>query len=458
MRSQTIFVQDEYGSVKAGFEKLEKTTPNSNQPGLVSRVLQVSSMDFIRKITVLTQGTEIFYYYISPDASLRFLTVGEIFHTGLSATTFRTVRKDFFDSHVVIDESGRAEFPLFFLQKMFNKADATEWSDFEDSVFIPEIVFLQDATGNYIIHNCYTSGNPNNSLQTLKNVYKSIAANTGNAKFEPVLQDAPKDKARWGNSISETKQQITEGTIQKVVLSRHMQYSCNTQPDYAAVANNLEKQTSAYRFAFQRGNSFVAGASPEKLFALSGNTIYSEAIAGSAKRGKSEEEDINNAAELMNSAKERFEHDCVVQFIASALSKYSSNVKFSTAPEIKRLLRIMHLRTEIQAEVMPNINLDDVISDLYPTPATCGEPKEIAYSLINRLETHSRGLYCGLSGWLTNKQNGNFYILMRLALLKNIHMHVYAGCGIVKDSDADREVEESQYKAESIIRLFYNEN
>jgi menaquinone-specific isochorismate synthase len=359
---------------------------------------------------------------------------------------------------VILDESGEAEFPLIFLQKLFNKADASEWKDFEDSVFIPEFVFLQDMTGNYIIHNCYSDNYTPASLRDLKYLYSNKGKNPQSKKFLPVLLDALNDRSTWSESINEIKEQITKNIIQKAVLSRHMQYSYTGQPDYTAVAANLEKQTSAYRFAFQRGNSFVAGASPEKLYSLIGNTIYSEAIAGSAKRGRTEEEDMQNAAELMNSCKERFEHDCVVQFIASALSKYSSSVAFSSTPEIKRLLRIMHLRTEIQAEGIRNVNLDNVISDLHPTPATCGEPKETAYSLINRLETHSRGLYCGLSGWLTNKQNGNFYILMRLALLTDMQMHVYAGCGIVKDSDADTEFEESQYKAESIIRLFYNED
>jgi isochorismate synthase len=451
VRSVTILVQDDYVRVKTGFEKIEDTC----RTAFASKVLQVPSIDFTRKIAALAQSKEIFYQYISPDASLRFLTVGEIYRRSLSGTSLNAAEAIVYSSFTVLDESGKAEFPLLFLQKMFNKAEAPEWSDFEDSVFIPEFVFLQDSTSCYIIQNSYKEHSSSGLLET---TYATPDENTRREKFTPVLPDDPEDKTQWEQSISEMRDAIISGTIQKAVLSRHMQYSFNTEPKYTAVAGNLEKQTSAYRFSFQRGNSFIAGASPEKLFSIEGNTIYSEAIAGSAKRGSTGEEDMINAAGLMNSEKERFEHDCVVQFIASALRKHARSVTFNQVPEIKKLLRIMHLRTEIKAEEIQHADLDNVISDLYPTPATCGEPKEIAYELINRLETHSRGLYCGLSGWLTNKQNGNFFILLRLALLKNKQMHVYAGCGIVKDSDADREYEESQYKAESIIKLFYNED
>ncbi len=447
----TILVQDDYVSVKTGFEKIE----DSYRTAFASKVLQAASIDFTRKIASLSQSEEIFYQYISPDASLRFLTVGEIYRENLSDTSLNTAGSKLFSSYTVLDESGKTEFPLLFLQKMFNKSEAPEWSDFEDSIFIPEFVFLKNPVGCFIIQNSFEA---QSSSTLLKVIYAIPEDDAGQEKCAPVLLDAPEDKTQWANSIAEMQNAILNGTIQKAVLSRHMQYSFETEPEYAVVADNLEKQTSAYRFSFRRGKSFIVGASPEKLFSLEGDTIYSEAIAGSAKRGKSEEEDSANAADLMNSEKERFEHDCVVQFIASALRRHARNVTFNKVPEIKKLLRIMHLRTEIRAEGFRRADLDNVISDLYPTPATCGDPKEIAYALINSLETHSRGLYCGLSGWLTNKQNGNFYILLRLALLKDKQMHVYAGCGIVKDSNAGGEYEESQYKAESIIKLFYNED
>lgn len=451
MRSVTILVQDDYVSVKTGFDKIE----DSCRTVFASKVLQAASIDFTRKIAALAQSKEIFYQYTSPDASLSFLTVGEIYRGNLSDSSLNTAGAKLFSSYTVLDESGKAEFPLLFLQKLFNKAEAQEWSDFEDSVFIPEFIFLKNPAGSYIIQNSFKV---KSSSTLLKVIYATPDEDSRPEKFAPALLDAPEDKAQWSNSIRAMQNAIVNGTIQKAVLSRHMQYSFDAEPEYTVVANNLEKQTSAYRFSFRRGNSFIAGASPEKLFSLEGDTIYSEAIAGSAKRGTSEEKDSANAADLMSSEKERFEHDCVVQFIVSALRRHARNVTFNKVPEIKKLLRIMHLRTEIRAEGFRHADLDNVISDLYPTPATCGEPKEIAYELINSLETHSRGLYCGLSGWLTNKQNGNFYILLRLALLKDKQMHVYAGCGIVKDSDAGREYEESQYKAESIIKLFYNED
>ncbi len=448
-------VQDDYVSVKTGFEELENSSSISSRTTFISKVLPLSSIDFVNKMAVLAQSNEIFYQYTSPDASLRFLTAGEIYRDTLSNTSLHTAQSKLFESYSVLDTSGTVEFPLLFQQKLFNKAHAAEWSDFEDSVFIPEYIFLQDTTGCCIVHNSY---NKPISYDLLQTIYAVTDENPNGQKFVPILQDEPRDKEQWNTSINKIRNEIFDGTIQKAVLSRHIKYTFEGSPLYSDVAANLEKQSAAYRFAFRRGNSFVAGASPEKLFSLEADTIFSEAIAGSAKRGKNEIEDSANALELMNSEKERFEHDCVVQFIASALRKHSRTVTFNKTPEIKKLLRIMHLRTEIRAEGIQNADLDSIIIDLYPTPATCGEPKEIAHTLINSLETHSRGLYCGLSGWLTNKQNGNFFILLRLALLKNREMHVYAGCGIVKDSDAGKEYEESQYKAESIIKLFYNED
>jgi len=427
-----------------------------NTPHVTSYVLRLGSIDFSSKILNLMAGEETFYYYISPDASVRFLTVGEIFRKNLAACSLDDAQKEIFPNHRTISKTDDVEFPLLFLQKMFNKENSPLWNDFENAVVIPEFVFICREADSFIIANSY--GEVPGIVNKLIHVFATQNIHPATQKFAPVLTEDVQSKKRWHQSIAEIQSEIESGEIQKAVLSQYKDYTYTDSPNFDTVLKNLEKQTHTYRFAFRRGKSFVAGASPEKLFSLREQVLYSEAIAGSTPRGQSLADDAFLSEELMNSKKERFEHECVVKFIATALSKHAQTVAYNDTPTIKKLLRIMHLRTEIQAKCVNEIKFDDVINDLYPTPATCGEPKEKAFALINRLETHSRGLYCGLSGWLTNKQNGDFYILLRLALLKDNHMHVFAGCGIVHESDAGKEYEESQYKAESIIRLFYDEN
>ena len=426
----------------------------------------MESLDFKSKVVNLLHTEEPFFYYISPDCSLRFLTIGEIAEWELSKYNIDSIQKMIFPAgqktHGQSAAISNVEFPLLFLKKMFNKELDPLWSDFSSRLYIPEIIFLSGEQGTFVILNVLSSNSSTVEQSSVSGildlVYTEIAVSVQKEVFHPVQIIDEGRKATWRNAVESIQSEIRNGTISKAVLSRHISFTLNTAPDYVALFENLDKQILTHRYIIQNGCSTIAGASPERLFSFANGTLFSEAIAGSSPRGKSDSEDAQFESELLHSSKELFEHQCVTNFIVTALRKHMSHVRYSSKPSVKKMLRLMHLWTKIEADGFSNFNLHSLINDLYPTPATCGEPKEKAASLISELEPHARGLYCGLQGWVTNRQNGEFFILLRFALLQAELMHVFAGCGIVQESDADNEFEESHYKAQSIIKLFYDEN
>ena len=465
-RRPIIFIKDEIYSIKSHFEEISASlqSPDCAHKNfhIDSIVLQLESLDFISKVVNLLHSDDSFFYYISPDSTSRFLAIGEIAHWDLQEHEIDAIQKmilsDGQSTHGLSGAHADIEFPLLFLQKMFNKEEDVLWSDFSSRLYIPEFIFLSGDEGTFVIQNILSSDIRSEKQpalsQKLEIVYADRQIEAAATPFHPAQIFDEKRKEAWHDSVEKIRSEIKKETISKAVLSRHITYNFDSVPDYIVLVNNLDKQVLTHRYIFRNGNSLIAGASPERLFSIQNGTLFSEAIAGSSPRGNNDEEDERLEYNLLHSSKELFEHECVTNFIVSTLKKHGADVQYASQPSVKKMLRLMHLWTKIEARGFSHFNLQSLINDLYPTPATCGEPKEKAFTLISELEPHARGLYCGLKGWITNKQDGEFFILLRLALLQDLLMHVFAGCGIVQESDAENEFEESHYKAQSIIKLF----
>jgi menaquinone-specific isochorismate synthase len=216
--------------------------------------------------------------------------------------------------------------------------------------------------------------------------------------------------------------------------------------------HNLRKlYPDCYIFAISngKGQHFI-GASPERLISLRNHRLITDALAGSAPRGKTTCEDAHLANSLLNSVKEMHEHQVVIEFITRRLRQLGL-APHSLPLRLLQLSNIQHLQTPIQALVPTHIHLLDAVAELHPTPAVAGVPREIACEYIRRYESFERSLYAAPIGWVDHQGNGEFAVGIRSALINGCHARLYAGAGIVSGSDPDRELAEVQLKLQALL-------
>ncbi|MGD2114057.1 MAG: chorismate-binding protein [Acidobacteriota bacterium] len=193
------------------------------------------------------------------------------------------------------------------------------------------------------------------------------------------------------------------------------------------------------------------GAGPGSGDAPGGLRVSSGALAGTAPRGATPEEDRRLGAALLASAKDRQEHAIVEEMIFEALEPLCSHVTRGGEPSLDRLDNVQHLFTPVDGVLEPGRTLFDAVAALHPTPAVGGMPRERAMAAIRSLEAAPRGLYAGVVGWVDPEGHGDCAVAIRSALVDGERARLYAGGGIVPTSDPDVEVEEIRIKAAAVL-------
>lgn len=258
----------------------------------------------------------------------------------------------------------------------------------------------------------------------------------------------------WMAQVANAVQMIKEGAFQKVVLARAIRVSNEEQAfNITAILHRLcENYPSAYIFAIQRGKRYFVGATPEQLIRGVDGQIQTMALAGSAPRGTTEEEDQCLGNELLQSLKNQEEHRVVVTTISDALANICSRVWVADTPHLLRLKNIQHLETAITGTLLPDHSILEAIENLHPTPAVGGFPRQPALAAIRAHEQLDRGWYAGPIGWIGASGNGEFAVALRSALIDGNQATLFAGCGIVAASQPESEFAESCLKLEAMLR------
>ena len=192
------------------------------------------------------------------------------------------------------------------------------------------------------------------------------------------------------------------------------------------------------------------GASPETLLSKHGIHIETEALAGSIAAGR---DPAMQAETLQQSKKELTEHHFVREDIVGKLIPLCGSIRAPDKPQIKSLKHLLHLHTPIQAQLRHPTHVLDLMERLHPTPAVGGTPVEAALKLIAKYESISRGFYAGPIGWFTPQGDGCFAVALRSALLDAQSAWVYAGAGIVAESDARQEYKETELKQQTMLQI-----
>ena len=266
------------------------------------------------------------------------------------------------------------------------------------------------------------------------------------------------EQSDFESSIKGALSDIGSGRYHKIVLSQKRTYPKSKSISGVNFLNRLrERFTTCYTFSFSDGSdkSFI-GASPEKLLQIKENKISTEAIAGSSSRGKKSTEDARLGVDLLQSDKNLREHNLVINSIIKRLAILGIEAESDSKPRLLALANVQHLMTKIHGMLPDGTHIMEVVSELHPTPAVGGQPREQAVPRIRELENFERGLYAGLIGWFNPHNDGQMVVGIRSAEFNLDTVEVFAGAGIVKGSEIEKEKDEIQLKFSAILEALLN--
>ena len=283
----------------------------------------------------------------------------------------------------------------------------------------------------------HLSGTPDDKLNS----------NTDDAGILCTLQ-TPDEHRDWVRKVELARDMIHADRFNKIVLARSLTVESKTAPIFTQITYRLrQKYPDCFNFLVQKDSETAfLGATPERLASFRNNTIKTEGLAGSTSRGRSALEDAALAQNLMKSSKDRNEHEFVIRAINDNLKKFSNRIDHPNKPEIKKLKNVQHLFTPISASIKKGVQIHELISEMHPTPAVGGFPRDEAVSHIHDIEQLDRGWYAAPIGWFNLNGWGEFAVAIRSALLHKKRAVLYAGCGIVADSDPETEWKETLLK------------
>jgi len=362
----------------------------------------------------------------------------------------------------------RTSFPLFIGAMKFTVEHTdNDWVDYNDSTwFVPEIAIVRDNGKEFLLFNFvysseYSKGVVTNKFKAkLEKLFKNTAPASAkqSPKITSITGSSPKDKKRWKNLVVTGLEKISENEIDKIVLSRKVDLLLTEEPDFNNVIGKLRGNYSdSYIFIYHHGKSSFFGATPEKLAKFGNGKVEIDALAGSAPRGKNDEEDLKLANDLLADKKNINEHNFVIDHIKNSIGGFTKDVEIEPSSKIRKLANIQHILTKISATLNSENSMHLLLKELFPTPAVCGMPKESSLQLIKKLEGYKRGLFSGVLGWFNFHNEGEFVVGIRSALSINNKLIAFAGCGIVENSDPELEYQETELKLKTILSLF-NEN
>jgi salicylate biosynthesis isochorismate synthase/menaquinone-specific isochorismate synthase len=278
-----------------------------------------------------------------------------------------------------------------------------------------------------------------------------------------VLDPEPVERARiagaappahYESAVSRAVERIRAGDLEKVVLAREVRVHAPGELDPAPVFDALRAAFPAcYCWCTGTPELAFVGASPELLLRREGARAQTVALAGTTRRSADPAVDDHLGEQLLQSPKDRQEQAIVARRIERTLAPVSLWVAGGDEPELVKVQNVQHLATAIRAQLAEPLPALELAGLLHPTPAVCGEPREIAEPLIPALEGLDRGWYAGGIGWTDLAEDGEFCVALRCALLRGNVAHLYAGCGVVHDSTPASELEETEVKLQALLPL-----
>jgi len=280
--------------------------------------------------------------------------------------------------------------------------------------------------------------------------------------FEDIHLRPDPEPDEYAAAVVEATRRIRAGGLRKVVLARSVVVAADRALDAKQLLWRLRAVDpdcwvfASPELALDAGDllptGVLVGATPELLVRKERREVVATPLAGSAPRFGDPQEDRASAQRLFASAKDREEHALVVEDVAAVLAPLCEELRFPREPELLGTANVWHLATSFQGTLKGSVRSAlDLVATLHPTPAVCGTPREAARALLGELEPLDRGCYAGPVGWVDADGDGEWAIALRCAEITGTTARVFAGAGIVADSDPAQELDETERKFRALL-------
>ncbi|RQG97029.1 isochorismate synthase [Natrarchaeobius chitinivorans] len=431
------------------------TTPDGESVDLVSRSREVPDVSFA---AVVDTATEPRMMWAAPNGleiagrgtAARFVATGPD-----RFDRIRTQAKRAFDT---LDHDGPAVArPRAFGGFSFHDGhvSAPPWDGFEAASFVvPRTIVTRDEQdGIWLTTVSSSAATADDRLEYwTERLTESPAMSSSGCGPGVVSTHRTTSPSVWASQIELSLDRIANGNLAKVVLAQALSVDLETSIDVPETLERLRRQyPNCYRFLIghDQGGTFF-GAPPERLVSKRGQSVETEALAGSAPRGETPERDDVYAERMQDDEKLQHEHDLVVQAIRDQLEPFARELEV-TERTIRKLATIQHLQTPIRATLEDDRHVLEIVEALHPTPAVGGVPPDRAWETIRETETFDRGWYAAPIGWFDGNGDGEFAVGLRSAVAIDDTATLFAGNGIVADSDPEEEWEEVELKFRPIL-------
>jgi len=255
------------------------------------------------------------------------------------------------------------------------------------------------------------------------------------------------------DAVTRIKRYILDGDCMQVVISQRLSIPFHAPSlDLYRALRGLNP--SPYMYFLDLGGFQIVGSSPEILVRLEDGEVTVRPIAGTRRRGHTEEEDRALEAELLADPKELAEHLMLIDLGRNDAGRVAQvgTVKLTDKMVVERYSHVMHIVSNVTGQLQPNMSAIDVLRATFPAGTVSGAPKIRAMEILNELEPVKRGIYSGAVGYLSWNGNMDTAIAIRTAVVKDSQLHIQAGAGVVADSIPDLEWKETMNKGRAVFR------
>jgi menaquinone-specific isochorismate synthase len=307
---------------------------------------------------------------------------------------------------------------------------------------VPQVVVGRTADGTRWVTTIGAMGAPTPEITST-----AVAPRPGWAADARITSS--RDPADWQAAVVTARDKIRAGALDKVVLARELCIEMSEEIDVVGV---LARLRSSFPSSFVYSVDGMIGASPELLVSRSGDVVRSHPLAGTAPRSGDPAVDARIANALVASTKDQLEHRLTIDMVHDTLLPWCSYLDEEAEPSIVAVANVQHLGTLVEGRLSkPLPSVLDLVRALHPTPAVGGHPRADALALIDELEELDRGRYAGAVGWVDADGNGRWAVALRCAQISGSSARLYAGVGVVRDSDPDAELAETQAKFAAML-------
>lgn len=298
----------------------------------------------------------------------------------------------------------------------------------------------------------------NNMIETLKGIslFQNKIDHTLRGELETNISEED-----FMQEVEYYKSLISKGDMFQVVPSRIYKYKHyfneqNKDTLKLQIYKNLKRQNpSPYMYYIDDEERTIIGSSPESFIKKQGDIITTNPIAGTNKRGQTEEEDKQNEIALITDEKELAEHRMLVDLGRNDLNMIAQtgSVYMPKLMTVERFEHVMHIVSIVEGKIRPDITPLQMITALLPAGTVSGAPKTRAITRIYESRKRKRGIYAGGVGYINCNHDLDFALTIRTMVVDNEYVNVEAGCGVVYDSNPQKELKETMIKAKSLLEV-----